>query len=610
MKSICFVITLLAISSCWADEKAAPDAPLLFAQNCAMCHGAGIAAPSIEQMGRLTVEEIEAALWFGTMQQHANGLSKAERLYIARWLASGSTGSKVRDPGVKMCDSRKKKHTKSRASWPGYSVDNKLTRHVADKKLTAKQASGIKLAWAHPFPNHSAFSGAGNSVAVKDGLVYTGNLNKWVYALDADRGCAVWTFRAEGRVRSNIALEGNILVFGDLLANVYGLDATNGRLLWRTRVDWSPGTRITGNVTFHDGVVYVPLSALDEVLAAKMDIPCCLSRGAIVALNAATGSIKWKSYTIEEYPEYLGHNDMGIARYGPSGANVWSGISIDEKRGLIYFGTGEQHTEPVVNESDAVIAMDIKTGSKRWVRSLAPKRRGGQDIYHMGCSSWFDPERKNCSPVNKGDGGDRDVSAPPALVTRTDGKDIIVAGTKDGMVYALDPDADGAVLWEIRAGKGGWLGGIQFGIAVNHQYAIAPIVGIAEDQKAHGKVTAIDLISGKVVWQVENIKAVCDGKPVPCSNGVLTPPTIVDEVVFVGLLDGTLRAYDINTGRAIWLFDTAREFDGVNGLTGRGGSLGNGGAVVVDDKLYITSGYDMLTVGIPGNVLLAFDIPR
>ena len=589
----------------------APDAEALFAARCQSCHQLGVIAPTRAQLGALTVEEIEAALWHGTMQEHANGLTRPERLAIARMLAGSGTTAPARDAGVTRCGTAAKppETAPGATDWPGWSLDNRFNRHRPDPTMTADRAARTTLAWAHPFPEHSAFSGAGNSVAVRDATVYAGNLNHWVYALDAAEGCARWTFRAEGRVRSNVALEGDTLVFGDLLANVYALDVDTGRLKWRTRIDWTPGARVTGNLTLHRGVVYAPVSSLEEVQAMRMDLPCCTFRGAVVALDAATGEIRWKTHTIEQYAEYLGENDMGIARFGPSGVPVWSGISVDDARGVVYVGNGNQFTEPAVVESDAVMALDIATGAKRWVRNLAPAQMGGQDIYHLACEAWWDPERKNCSPENPSGQGDRDIGAPPILTTRADGKEIIVTGTKDGMLYALDPDAAGAVLWELRVGRGGEVGGIEFGIAADGRYAYAPVTDMDADLSSHGSLTAVDLMTGLPAWRVDAIDARCADKPVPCGNAVLTPPTVVGEVVFVGLVDGTLRGYATATGAEVFVYDTARAYQGVNGRAGRGGSLGNGGPVVAGNRLYIMSGFNMLNVGMPGNVLLAFDIP-
>ena len=607
---VCLVV-YFAASAVYADELRGPDGEALFTARCAMCHDLGFIAPKPAQLGRLAVEEIEAALWHGTMQQHANGLSGPERLAIARWLAAKGDGSKARGPGVTECAAEHRPPAPTSTSWPGWSVDNRFARYVADTSMTVSRAARLELVWAHPFPVHSAFAISGNSVAVKDGRVFVGNLNGWVYAIDAERGCAHWTFHAEGRVRSNVALEGDTLVFGDLMANVYALDARSGRLIWRTRIDWGPGSRITGNLTIHRGTVYAPVSSLEEVLAMKMDLPCCTFRGTVAALDAATGAIKWKTYTIDSYPEYLGHNEMGQPRFGPAGVPVWSGIAVDDQRGVVYVGNGNQFTEPRVEESDAVMALDMRSGAKVWVKSLAPERMGGQDIYHLACGAWWDPERKNCSPENPEGHGDRDIGAPPALVTRRDGKDVIVVGTKDGVLYALDPDSKGAMLWSIRVGEGGEIGGIEYGLAADESHAYAPVVDMNADMSSNGSLTAVDLITGKAAWRVDNIAAECADKPTPpCGNAVIAAPTVVGEVVFAGLVDGTLRAYDKHTGKQIVSYDTARQYNGVNGRKGNGGSLGNGGPVIVDDRLYIMSGFNMLNVGLPGNTLLAFKIPR
>ena len=81
--------------------------------------------------------------------------------------------------------------------------------------------------------------------------------------------------------------------------------------------------------------------------------------------------------------------------------------------------------------------------------------------------------------------------------------------------------------------------------------------------------------------------------------------------VFTGTNDGVLRAFDTATGEQVWSFDTVREFQTVNGRKGHGGSLGSfGGPVIVKNRLYMSSGMDQFNIGLPGNVLLAFEIPE
>jgi polyvinyl alcohol dehydrogenase (cytochrome) len=75
--------------------------------------------------------------------------------------------------------------------------------------------------------------------------------------------------------------------------------------------------------------------------------------------------------------------------------------------------------------------------------------------------------------------------------------------------------------------------------------------------------------------------------------------------VFSGSLDGHLRAFSTRDGQVIWDVDTVRDYDAVNGVKGRGGSIDGPGPVVVGGMLFVNSGYPRFG-GMPGNVLLAF----
>jgi polyvinyl alcohol dehydrogenase (cytochrome) len=78
-------------------------------------------------------------------------------------------------------------------------------------------------------------------------------------------------------------------------------------------------------------------------------------------------------------------------------------------------------------------------------------------------------------------------------------------------------------------------------------------------------------------------------------------------VVFSGSLDGHLRAYSTRDGSVLWSFDTVREYETVNGVTGSGGAIDGPGTVVSGGMVFVNSGY-MRFGGLPGNVLLAFGI--
>ena len=83
--------------------------------------------------------------------------------------------------------------------------------------------------------------------------------------------------------------------------------------------------------------------------------------------------------------------------------------------------------------------------------------------------------------------------------------------------------------------------------------------------------------------------------------------TAIPGVVFVGGVDGLLRALSPNDGATLWQYDTNRAFDAVNKVATKGGSVMSGGAVVVDGRVYVGSGFGVVG-GVTGNAVLAFGV--
>ena len=201
------------------------------------------------------------------------------------------------------------------------------------------------------------------------------------------------------------------------------------------------------------------------------------------------------------------------------------------------------------------------------------------------------------------------------------GKRALVIGQKSGMVHAIDPDAEGKILWQTRVGKGGVLGGSQWGSAADAQRIYVAISDvdlltvedaaapggrrIALNQKKGGGLHAIDLKSGRVLWNAR--PATCPTIRTICSPAQSAAVSAIPGAVFSGALDGHLRAYSSTDGRVIWDFDTFREFPTVNGKPARGGSIDATGTAVAGGLVLVMSGYDQFG-GMPGNILLAFSV--
>jgi len=191
------------------------------------------------------------------------------------------------------------------------------------------------------------------------------------------------------------------------------------------------------------------------------------------------------------------------------------------------------------------------------------------------------------------------------LVDLPNGKRALVAGQKSGMVHALDPDQQGEVLWSVRVGRGGPLGGVQWGNASDGQNVYAAVSDHFATKKLSeaGGMFALKLTTGERVWYTP--PPGCD-KP-NCSPAQSAAVTVIPGVVFSGSLDGHLRAYATGDGRIVWDVDTAVEYQAVNGVKAKGGSLDGPGPTVVGGTLYVNSGYGMFAE-MPGNVLLAFSV--
>jgi polyvinyl alcohol dehydrogenase (cytochrome) len=418
-----------------------------------------------------------------------------------------------------------------------------------------------------------------------------------VYSLDARTGCIEWTFRASSAIRSSISVsaDGREAYFGDNQANIYAISAASGNLIWKRHVDADPNAAITGTPLLVKGRLYVPVSSLEETAAIDPHYPCCKFRGSVVALDARTGRQIWKSYTISDPAKPTGKNPIGATTQGPSGAPVWSASTADLRRKTIYVATGNNYSAPAGNHSDAVLALDMKTGQLLWSRQVTP-----DDMWNQSCHKHRNPA--NCPPNS---GHDSDFGASPILASLTDGRSLIVAAQKSGIVYALNPDHKGKIVWKARLGNGGNMGGIEWGGALGGGQVYFPISDWKQsDPRAGGGLFALRVATGKKVWHVSPPTPDCKGIR-GCGVAQIAPATLIPGVVFSGAMDGHLRAYDVRNGRVIWDFDAARSFKTVDAVAAHGGSFNKNGSVIAGGMLFVQSGNSM---GIPGNVLLAFSV--
>ena len=436
---------------------------------------------------------------------------------------------------------------------------------------------------------------SGNAVYFPD---WGGNL----FAVEKESGELIWSTKisdyngvAGSISRVSPVVDGNQLIIGDILsskevhngANVIAVDRQTGALRWITQVETHPAAIITGSPVVFGGVVYIGVSSNEETLATNPAYPCCSFRGSVVALDAKSGAMLWKTFDMPD-------NGGQINQY--SGGAVWQPPAIDPKRGTLFIGTGNNYTVPPDVEAcqnatpladctaaddffDTSLALDLKTGQVKWARKLQTF-----DTWTVACltSSGTNP---NC-PVPSSPDFDLGGSGPNLI------GNIVGFGQKSGIYWALNPD-NGNIVWSTPVGPGASLGGIEWGTATDGQriyVAIAnsnhlPYTLVPSGQQiTWGAWSALDVATGKILWQT------ADPTPGAIDRGSLS---VANGVMYAGSNAGQMYALEASTGNILWSFES-------------GGTVLDGPSIV-NGTVFWGSGYREIQ-GTGNNKVFAFGL--
>ena len=617
-RAIVFASALALATSAFAQSESAGVNQ--YFTNCASCHESndpGHQAPKTAVLKKMTPERILEVMTTGSMRNAAAALSDQDKRLIAEWVAGRKIDTDLVGAAEKMpnaCASHPAVRESNAPAWNGWGVDYRNSRFQpgAAAGLSPGQVSRLQLKWAFGFPGATALYGQ----TVYDGRLYVTSNAGYVYSLDAETGCLHWSFRAQSAVRSGFTI-GRLsktdprlaIFFGDIHGTAYALSAGTGEEIWKTLTDPHPLARITGTPVLFEGRLFVPVASLEEPESGQADYTCCTFRGFMSALDAATGREIWKTYTIPDVPKVVGKNSRGKDMLAPAGAGVWATPTLDIKRRALYITTGNAFAGTPKNSQcgdgdehrhGQGALVDAGAGARYLAQRVCaehPRRGvsrsrggGGRGGRAGGPAIPYPPE--NCPAVL---GPDWDFAAPAALATTSDGRDILIAPQKQGLVWAVNPD-NGQVIWkqdvarEIAGGRGETL----FGGAVDSEKAYFGLISSGH--------LALDLKTGEEVWYAPLVPP--QGRE--NQRGVVGAVTLIPGVLLSGARDGMIRAASSRTGQLLWEFDSAKEFTTVNGVQARGGSAASGGPVVANGMVFIGSGYPGFQGGQPGNVLLAF----
>lgn len=580
----------------------------VYQQHCAPCHDSG--APRIPTRAVLqqrTSTTILKALNVGVMKQQGAALSFSERLVVAGWLGRKTTVSINASRLTNICPSPGIHNaTTASPSWTSWGGPGNLRFQPAHAAgLTGADAQHLKLKWAFAAPDVTYLR---SQPAVYGGRVLFG-AESIVYSLDTATGCTYWATETPTSVRSGITIGSPantpLAFFGDQAGGVHALDVATGAPVWQIQADTHPATMVTGTPAYDQGRLYVPVSSFEELSALAPGYVCCTFRGSVLALDARTGKRLWQTFTIDKAPSVTHLTKGGAKSMGPSGAAIWSSPTIDAEKGILYVTTGDNYSDPPSGTSDAVLALSMETGKILWSKQL---KKG--DAFNVACTV---PGGKGCPDAN---GPDFDFGSSAMLLRLPTGQRALVASQKSGAIYAIDPDQQGKLLWQSQVGKGGTLGGIEWGTASDGERlyvalsdeTFLPSANATDpfplDPNKGGGLFAFRPDNGERLWMTP--PPPCDAHH-PCSPAQPGAITAIPGAVFSGSLDGHLRAYSTATGKILWDYDTAHEYKTVNGVPGHGGSLNVAGPVIAGGTVYALSGYNQFGAA-AGNVLLAFTV--
>lgn len=584
-----------------------PTGAKVYRENCAGCHDSGVnRAPQKIVLRNMSPESIRRALTTGAMKVQAAHLDEAEKDAVSQHLA-GRAFSDETDIAAKPANMCKPERAafdyNDPAPFTGWGLElggsHAIPTEVAG--LDRENVGTLKLKWAFGFPDSIQIR---SQASLAGGAIYVGSQNGTVYALDRETGCVRWTHQASAEVRTTILIDpwkagsdetAPRAYFGDLAGNAYAVDAASGELIWKKKVGRHPAAVLTAAPSLHDGTLYVPVSSQEEASAAVPGYECCTFRGSIAALDAATGEEKWRTYLVDE-PVHHDTAEDGSPRIGPSGVAAWNSPAIDAARGQLYVATGDNYSAPATELSDAILALDLETGAIRWSYQATEG-----DAWNVAC---YVQANMNCPEE---EGPDFDFGAGTILTQTEDGRSLVLAGQKSGIVYAVDADT-GELVWQTRVGRGGAGGGTVFGIASANGRLFVPISDLGpvdSEFEAKAGIHAVDIDSGKIAWQW--LAPDTCGERKPCHHGTSGSVSATPELVIAGADDGHLRVFDAASGEVLWHHDTSHDFETVNGVAAHGGAIsGSAAPIAHDGELIAVSGYGYASK-MPGNVLLVFE---
>jgi outer membrane protein assembly factor BamB len=432
------------------------------------------------------------------------------------------------------------------ADWPLPNRDLGSTRSLPRSGINRANVRGLRIVWRFRFPTKPGSAGVVTATpVVARGLVLIQDMQSNVFALDLRTGSLRWRhmFHATDGGPNGLALAGGN-VYGATDDGAFALAMLTGRLVWRHTlvteqerfVDIAP--QVSGGVVYVSTVGYPPNG-----------------RGALYALNASTGAVRWKRSTIKGPWRVPAEAGGGGAWYPPSidgRETYWGTANPYPYGGTRRHPNGGAYAGPALY-TDSLLVVDGSSGRIRWYDQVTPH-----------------------------DVRDHDFQLPPIL-----GSTAVFGSGKSGVVIAWNR-ATHRRIWQTKVGIHlndagplplhrvpvcpGLLGGVETPMAFAAGRLFVPVVDLCTPGGAYGyeplakvnpssgrgELVALDAATGTRLWSRRLPKP-----DFGCA-------TVANGVVFTSTFDGTVYAFDTRNGVRVW---SRRLQAGVNACPALAGDL-------------------------------------
>ena len=458
---------------------------------------------------------------------------------------------------VAACGSGSSSSSEPRATaWSLPNADLQNTRSVGGQ-INRSNVSTLGVAWTVPITASGAFGGYSSTPVVADGVMYAQDIDSNVQAIDLDSGEVDWTHKFNSpSVGPNGLSVVDGTVYGATADSAFALKASSGDQLWIKKLTRNANEGVDMPPGVHDGTVYV-----STVPGNATKFYAGSGQAVLWAMDASTGAVKWKWNEVPANlwsDKYTQLNSGGGQWYPPTfdgQGNLYVGVANPApfpgvKAGAKSLPWGSSRPGPDLY-TDSIVKLDEQTGKVIWHYQLTP-----HDIY------------------------DYDLENSPILAN-VNGKQVVIDGGKAGILVAVDAQT-GKPVWKREVGvhnghqndniaalhgdfsklhapetiEPGDLGGIESQLASDGKTVYAAVnnlpshyasddgglaaVAFAPPTSGTGDLVAVDEATGKVKW---------DDKLPSSPYGAAT---LTNGVVFTTTYDGTLYAFNSDTGDELW----------------------------------------------------------